>query len=148
VTDAGDNSLKRVDRATGAVLQTIGLGSGGVGYPVFDGTNLWIPCGDRVFVVRGVGGSTGTVPLGTVLAQLMGNGLNACFQAAFDGERICVANNGAGTVSLWKATDLSPITSFEIYPGRNSRSVCSDGVTFFVGMHDPIGPFDAQIIRF
>ena len=56
-------SLKRVDRSTGAVLQTIGL-SGNVGHPIFDGTNLWIPCAarrpDKVFVVRGVGGLVGT----------------------------------------------------------------------------------------
>jgi hypothetical protein len=111
VTDAGDASLNRVDRTTGAVLQTIAL-SGSVGHPVFDGTNLWIPCEgiaqqgvpDRVFVVRGVDGL-----LDTVLAQLTGNGLNGAFQAAFDGERICVTNAAGESVSLWKASDFSPI---------------------------------------
>ena len=81
------------------------------------------------------------MPLGKVLAQLMGNGLNACFQDAFDGERICVTNNNAGSVSLWKATDLSPITSVDCIGlcSLNPRGVCSDGVTFFVGMRNPTG---------
>jgi hypothetical protein len=136
VTDQGDISLKRVNTSTGAVLQTIPL-SGTVGFPVFDGTNLWIPCTgpDLVFVVRGVGGLTGTV-----LAQLTGNGLNGAFTAAFDGERICVTNAAAQSVSLWKATDLSPLgfislTSFPLNP----RGICSDGVDFFVGMRDQGG---------
>jgi hypothetical protein len=139
VTDQGDTSLKRVNTATGAVLQTIPL-SGNVGYPIFDGTNLWIPCGaqssvpDKVFVVRAVG-----VPplLGTVLAQLTGNGLNGSFLAAFDGERICVSNSNEQTVSLWKATDLSPIGSVTIVGSANftSAGVCSDGKTVFVGLH-------------
>jgi len=139
VTDAGDNSLKRVDTTTGGVIQTIAL-SGTVNHPVFDGTNLWIPSGDRVSVVRAVGGLAGTVPLGTVLATLTGNGLNGAFQAAFDGERICVTNASAQSVSLWKATDLSPITSVDLPFGPyNSRGVCSDGVTFFVGLRDQTG---------
>jgi hypothetical protein len=85
VTDAGDTSLKRVDTNTGAVLQTIAL-SGSVRYPVFDGTNLWIPCvgPDEVFVVRGVGGL-----VGTVLAELTGNGLNGPSQTAFEGADLC-----------------------------------------------------------
>ena len=147
VADAGDSSLKRVDTTSAAVLQTIPL-SGTVGHPVFDGTNLWIPCGDRMFVVRSVGGSTGTVPLGTVLAQLTGNGLNGAFAAAFDGERICVTNASAGGVSLWKATDLSPIGAVNALAfGYNPRGVCSDGVTFFVGLRDPMGG-SGSIVRF
>jgi hypothetical protein len=141
VTDAGDTSLKRVDMTTGAViLPTIPL-SGSVNHPVFDGTNLWIPCGalaqlmvpDKVFVVRAVGGLTGTI-----LAQLTGNGLNGAFQAAFDGERICVTNSAAQSVSLWKASDLSPITSVNIGGSSlfNPRGICSDGTTFFIGIRD------------
>jgi DNA-binding beta-propeller fold protein YncE len=145
VADAGDSSLKRVDTTTAAVLQTIPL-SGSVQHPVFDGTNLWIPCTgpDKVFVVRAVGGLTGTV-----LAQLTGNGLNMPFQAAFDGERICVTNAAAQSVSLWKASDLSPITSANILSSSsfNPRGVCSDGTTFFVGMRDQSGA-NGYIVRF
>jgi len=85
-----------------------------------------------------------------VLAQLTGNGLNGASQAAFDGERICVTNASAQSVSLWKATDLSPITSVEIgviSPGFNPRGVCSDGVTFFVGLRNPSGA-NGQIAHF
>lgn len=137
VTDQGDTSLKRVATTTGAVLQTIPL-SGTVGHPVFDGTNLWIPCSapDQVYVVRGVGGLTGTV-----LAQLTGNGLNGVSQAAFDGERICVSNVVAQSVSLWKASDLSPIGAVNIVLGTNynPRGICSDGTTFFIGLREQSG---------
>jgi len=139
VTDAGDNTLKRVDINNGSVLQTIPL-SGLIGHPVFDGTNVWVPCAgiaqlgvpDKVFVVRGVGGL-----VGTVLAELTGNGLNGPSQAAFDGERICVTNTAADSVSLWKATDLSPIVSVNLCLGcsvYHPRGICSDGTHFFVGM--------------
>ena len=137
VTDQGDSSLKRVDTTTGAVLQTIPL-SGVMQHPVFDGTNLWIPCTgpDQVYVVRAVGGLTGTV-----LAQLTGNGLNAPLQAAFDGERICVTNTAAQNVSLWKASDLSPIASVNVSNNGayNPRGICSDGTTFFIGMRNQGG---------
>jgi hypothetical protein len=132
VTDFGDASLKRVNTNTGTVVQTIPL-SGAVGHPVFDGTNLWIPCTgpDQVYVVRGVGGLTGTI-----LAQLTGNGLNGIKQAAFDGERILVPNDFGQTVSLWRASDLSPIGSVSIISDStyNPRGVCSDGTSFFIGM--------------
>jgi hypothetical protein len=110
-TGQGDTSLKRVDTTTGAILQTIPL-SGAIGFPAFDGTNLWIPCTgpDQVFVVRAVGGLTGTV-----LAELTGNGLDGGGLAAFDGERICVTNSAAQSVSLWKASDLSPLGAFNIW---------------------------------
>jgi hypothetical protein len=138
VTDTGDNSLKRVDTTSGAVLQTIPL-SGVVQHPVFDGTNLWIPCAgpDKVVVVRAVGGLTGTV-----LAQLTGNGLSGPFQAAFDGERICVTNTSNLSVSLWKASDLSPLGAFILIsnsPNHNPRGVCSDGTTFFIGLRHQFG---------
>jgi hypothetical protein len=137
VTDNGDASLKRVDTTTGAVLQTIAL-SGSVQTPIFDGTNLWIPCQapDQVYVVRAVG-----VLIGTVLAQLTGNGLNAPFTAAFDGERICVTNASAQSVSLWKASDLSPIATVNVSNNGayNPRGICSDGTTFFIGMRNQGG---------
>ena len=137
VTDQGDTSLKRVNTTTGAVVQTIPL-SGTVGFPIFDGTNLWIPCRvpDQVYVVRGLGGQ-----MGTVLAQLTGNGLNGGSLAAFDGERICVPNTAARTVSLWRASDLSPLGAFTLSgdTNLNPRGVCSDGTTFFVGMRHQLG---------
>jgi DNA-binding beta-propeller fold protein YncE len=145
VTDGGDTRLKRVDPTTGAVLQTIPL-SGTIGQPVFDGANLWIPCSgpDKVFVVRGVGGLTGTV-----LAELTGNGLDGAFTAAFDGERICVTNAAAQSISLWKASDLSPLGAVNIIgsnPTFSPRGICSDGTTFFVGLRQESG-FSGIITR-
>lgn len=141
VTDAGDSQLKLVNRFNGSLLQNISL-SGNLGHPIFDGTNLWIPSAatpagvpNQVFVVRAVGGL-----IGTVLATLTGNGLNGAFQAAFDGERICVTNALAPSVSLWKATDLTPIGSVVLAdPVFNSRGICSDGTTFFIGLRDQSG---------
>ncbi len=150
VTDGGDPalnnaSLKRVNPNTGAVLQTIPL-SGQAGQGVFDGTNLWIPCAaipqfsvpDKVFVVRATGGPP---LLGTILAELTGNGLDGAFTAAFDGERICVTNASGQSVSLWKASDLSPLGAFliTIFGTENPRGVCSDGITFFVGIRHQSG---------
>lgn len=131
VTDNGDASLKRVSTVNGTVLQTIPL-SGGVNFMVFDGANLWIPCQgpDQVYVVRAVGGLQGTI-----LAQLTGNGISQPTQAAFDGERILVTNYSSptNTVSLWNATDLSPIGAFDI-GGSNGlmNGACNDGISFWV----------------
>lgn len=134
ITDYGDASLKRVSTVNGSVLQTIPL-SGLPGYMVFDGANLWIPCQspDQVYVVRAVGALQGTV-----LAQLTGNGLSGPTEAAFDGERILVTNYSSpnNTVSLWQATDLSPIGAVDIEFGGGSnqlpRGACSDGISFWV----------------
>ena len=130
VTDRGDVALKDVDPATGLVVQSIPL-AGSVGYPTFDGENVWVPCSspDQIFVVRAVG------PLrGAVIAQLTGNGLNVPFQSGFDGERVLITNANSSTVTLWKATDLSPIAVAGIeFPGKTGCSgVCSDGINFWV----------------
>jgi hypothetical protein len=50
--------------------------------------------------------------------------------AAFDGQRVLVTNLG-GTLSLWKAGDLSPIGSFPIAPGTPNYA-CSDGISFWI----------------
>lgn len=67
---------------------------------------------------------------GTVLATLTGNGLNGPYEAAFDGERIMVTNLGADTVSLWRASDLTPLGSVSMGAGAGPHGVCSDGVNF------------------
>lgn len=95
--------------------------------PAFDGTNIWVPnhFDDSVTVVRAVGGLAGTV-----LATLSGNGLDGPDVAAFDGERILVTNF-EGSVSLWKATDLTPIDHVSI-SGVSGNGACSDGVNFWI----------------
>jgi hypothetical protein len=52
-------------------------------------------------------------------------------QAAFDGERILVTNSG-DFVSLWKATDLTPIGNFTMPTGSTPFGVCSDGINFWI----------------
>ena len=77
--------------SSGAIVQTVEVGSV-PGYPVFDGTNIWVPNTDAgtVTVVR--------ASTGAVLATLTGNGLSGPTTAAFDGERILVTNS-AGAAS-------------------------------------------------
>jgi len=126
VTDRGDNSLKKLDSA-GNISQTVTMGDSPA-FPVFDGTNIWVSClnSNSVTVVR--------ASTGIVLATLTGNGLSAPFQAAFDGERIMVTNQDGGVVSLWKASDLTPLGF--VSTGANSQpvGVCSDGLNFWISL--------------
>ena len=113
--------------ANGSILLSVNVGDN-PRYPAFDGTNIWVPnsSSDTVSVVRATGGLSGTV-----LATLSGNGLDGPEQVAFDGERILVTNTG-GSVSLWKATDLTPIGTFSTGAGTFPNGVCSDGVNFWI----------------
>jgi streptogramin lyase len=124
VTDFGDNSLKRLD-LNGNVTLTINVGVS-PNRPIFDGTNIWIPNtnSDSVTVVR--------ASTGMILATLTGNGLNVPWEAAFDGERILVTNFEGHSVSLWRATDLTPLGSFSTGANTNPSGACSDGLNFWV----------------
>src|ERR1700674_3172772 len=70
---------------------------------------------------------------GVVLATLTGNGLNLPWAAAFDGQRVLVTSLFA-RVSLFKATDLSPIGSFDIGFGNAPYQASSDGTNFFISV--------------
>jgi hypothetical protein len=148
VTDRGDNTLKRVDINDGSVLETTSLGANtNPSKMVFDGTNLWVPCygTNELLVVRATGGLRGTV-----LARLTGNGLSGPIQAGFDGERILVTNSLSGTdgsVSLWKATDLSFIGSVN-FNKPLPTGVCSDGQDFFITFHGSDAQTRGVLIRF
>jgi hypothetical protein len=109
----------------GAILQTVTLGSKPV-YPVYDGTNIWVPDygSSTVSVVRAA--------TGVVLASLTGNGINAPIGAAFDGERILVTQSMGDNVSLWKAADLTPLGFFSTGTGTIPHGVCSDGLNFWI----------------
>jgi hypothetical protein len=130
VTDLGDNTLKKLDpNGMGTVVQSVSVG-GAPRFPVFDGSNIWVPNSNdaSVSVVRARDGM--------VLATLTGNGLNGPVQAAFDGVRILVTNFGGGTLSLWNATDLTPIGNV-LLPGStnlNPWGACSDGINFWITM--------------
>src|SRR5262249_23356072 len=121
--------LHKLD-SSGAILQTLTFSSGG-GSPAFDGTNLWVPLGgDGLAVVRASSAA--------LLATLTGNGLNSPFSAAFDGQRVLVTNFSGGSVSLWKAADMTAAGSFPI--GSQPRGACSDGLNFWVTLHGVISP--------
>jgi hypothetical protein len=136
VADEGDDTLKKLD-ASGNVILSV---SGATGFPGFDGTNIWVPLAgsNSISVVRAIGELTGTV-----LATLTGNGLNSPRFAAFDGERILVTNPGNDSVSLWRASDLTPIGNFSVGAGTGPRGVCSDGLNFWITLQSA-----AKLARF
>jgi hypothetical protein len=127
VTDGGDQMLKKLD-SSGGVMLSVPVGNA-PSHPAFDGTNIWVPNGNSasVTVVRAVGQLAGTV-----LATLSGNGLNSPTQIAFDGERMLVTNQSGNSVSLWKASDLSPLGTFPTGGGTGPFGACSDGLNFWV----------------
>jgi DNA-binding beta-propeller fold protein YncE len=125
VTDSS-GGLKKLD-SNGNIILTVPVG-GGPSFPVFDGTNIWVPNlpDSTVSVVR--------ASTGVVLATLTGNGLSIPETAAFDGERILVTNSGNHSVSLWKSADLSPLGSVGTGPGTFPMGACSDGLNFWITM--------------
>jgi hypothetical protein len=125
VTDNGTRLLK-LD-SNGTILQTVTVGPAS-SFPAFDGANIWVPnasSGGSVSVVRASSGA--------VLATLTGNGLGSAFQAAFDGQRVMVTSSN-GSLSLWKAADLTPLGSLATGPGTTPIGVCSDGINFWIAL--------------
>lgn len=133
VVDIGDNHLKRVDVSNGLVLESISVGNQPRNL-LFDGTNIWVSnaLSDSITIVRAIGNLRGTV-----LATLTGNGLSFPLAMAFDGERVLVCDNGNSSVSLFKASDFSPISNLSLGSGVGApTSVCSDGVNFWIGVQN------------
>jgi hypothetical protein len=124
--------VRRVDPGTGAVLENITVGFSPSDL-LFDGANLWVSCSfsDRITVIRAVGGLRGTV-----IQTITGNGLDSPAGMAFDGERVLVVNTGggagAGSVSLFKAADFTPLGSLSIGGNSYPNAACSDGVNFWI----------------
>jgi DNA-binding beta-propeller fold protein YncE len=138
MTDAGGGGkLLKLDSA-GTILQTVTLG-GAPFHPIFDGANIWVPNNSlaSVAVVRASNGA--------ILATLTGNGLGAPAAAAFDGQRVLVTNSleGADSVSLWNAADLSPIGSFGTGASTTPFGACSDGINFWITLNSA-----GQLARF
>jgi len=135
ITDIGDGKIKKLD-SNGNILMSITLPDGVLGplFPAFDGTNIWVPCATYHLIVMRVTG-----PLaGTVLATFAGpgNGLHDPLQAAFDGERILVTNRTGNSVSLWQASDLTPLGFFPTGAGTTPFGACSDGLNFWITLED------------
>jgi hypothetical protein len=126
VTDRGPipGNLLKLD-SNGNIIQTVPVGDT-PGFPVFDGTNIWVPnhTSNSITVVR--------ASTGAIIATLTDNGLGGPISAAFDGERILITSFDGATVSLWKATSLTPIGS--VYTGLDTRpyGACSDGLNFWI----------------
>ena len=93
---------------------------------------------NAVYVVR--------ASTGEKIAVLTGNGLNGPPYAAFDGERVLVTKVNGHSVSLWKATDLTPLSGGLIAPSGNFEqptNVCSDGLSFWISF-----AATNQVVRF
>ena len=128
VSYSGESKLKKLD-SSGTALLSVTVGASPLS-PVFDGTNIWVPSftDNTVSVVRAKGAQAGTI-----LATLSGNGLDSPRQTAFDGERILVVN-ASGSVSLWRATDFSPLGNVSTGGTSSPEGACSDGVNFWIAM--------------
>lgn len=141
MTDISAGTLLKLD-ANGGVLQSVPLGNAPY-YPVFDGANIWVTqlVGDSVSVVQ--------ASTGIVIATLTGNGLLGPSQAAFDGERILVTDQGhfrggdPTGVSVFRAADLTPLGFFAT-PGNSPVGACSDGTNFWISF----GGDEGRIGRF
>jgi hypothetical protein len=135
VTDITAQTLMKLN-ANGSIAQTINVGVRPLSL-VFDGTNIWVAnaMSSSVTVVR-VKDATGA-PLASafVLATLTGNGLSAPNAVAFDGERILIANL-SDSVSMWKASDLTPLGSFSTGANSSPSGACSDGLNFWITLTD------------
>jgi hypothetical protein len=65
-------------------------------------------------------------------ATLTGNGLSGPLSAAFDGERILITLFDGNGVSLWRATDLTPLGNGSTGASTLPYGACSDGLNFWV----------------
>lgn len=128
VSDGGDNKLKRVDPSNGSVLENISVG-GSANKLLFDGLNIWVSnfSSQDITIVRATGGLRGSV-----LATLSGNGLDGPYGMAFDGERVLVCNYNNNSVSLFKATDVTPIGNLSTGANSHPEAARSDGVNFWI----------------
>jgi hypothetical protein len=130
VVDQGADALYRVSPADGVILETLPMGAiNSSAIPAFDGSNIWVPVSNELKVV-----STSTPA--QVLATLTGNGLGNFNRAvAFDGERMMVINQSGRSVSLWKATSLTPLGSLNLGAGMLPNGLCSDGLHFWIAVN-------------
>jgi hypothetical protein len=128
VTDLVAGTLLKLDK-NGNILQTVTVGQE-PNFPASDGENIWVPNvgSNSVTVVQA---STGNVV--ATISQDDTNLLNSPSAVTFDGERMLVTNaNGAGSVTVFKAADLSFIANVTIGSGAIPFGACSDGINFWV----------------
>lgn len=130
VTDFEAGTLLELD-GDANVVRTVAVGKNPM-YPVFNGTNIFVPCfgDDAIAVVRAAKGA--------LVAKISGNGLNGPESVAFDGQRILATNFLGGTVSVWKSTNLSPLGTISMGADSFPTFVCSDGVDFFITLESGV----------
>jgi DNA-binding beta-propeller fold protein YncE len=129
VTDNAAGKLLKLN-AAGAILQTVIVGSF-PNHPVFDGTNIWVlNYGSNSITV--VQASSGNV-VATINADSK-NLLSGPVAASFDGTRILVTNFG-GSVTVFKAADLSLIANVSTGAGSSPFGACGDGIDFWVTLN-------------
>jgi len=124
VTDFKAGKLFELD-SNGAIVRTVAVGATPM-YPVFDGTNIFVPrfSDNAVSVVRAA--------TGVQLPDLTGNGLAGPEAASFDGRRILITNFAGDSVSVWKAANLKAIGTSSTGVDSFPTSACSDGLNFWV----------------
>jgi YVTN family beta-propeller protein len=137
-TGASIELVKIVPPGIIAARVPVGNGAGGI---IFDGTNIWVTnfFENTVTVIR--------ASTASVLATLSGNGLDGPSSLAFDGERILAVNKTGKSVSLWKATDLSPLGSVIISETETLGGACSDGLNFWITLSESPGGIN-HLLRF
>jgi hypothetical protein len=143
VSDPGDDQLKKLN-ANGTIALSVAVGSDPF-FPVFDGMNIWAPnkLSGSVTVVRVKDSQGNPLAQPFVLATLTGNGLDFPVSATFDGQRILVTNQNGNSLSLWKATDLTPLGFVSTGAGTGPLGACSDGINFFITLNGT-----GQLVRF
>ncbi|HKA35601.1 MAG TPA: hypothetical protein VKH43_02215 [Thermoanaerobaculia bacterium] len=133
VTEFQSGLLKKVG-PSGAVLQTVTLEKD-IGRPAFDGANLWVPTFNQaVLIVRAADGR--------LVTKLRENELIGPSIAAFDGRRMLIWNADFSAISLWRASDMTPIGAVAP-PSDVVTDICSDGLHFWLAL-----PNAGQIARF
>jgi hypothetical protein len=132
LVDTGANKLFKLN-ADGSIAQAINVGTLPT-FPLFDGTNIWVPNynSNSVTVVRVKDANGAPLANAFVLATLTGNGLENPLVAAFDGEQVLVSNPAHDIVSLWKASDLTPLGSLATGIDTHPSGICSDGLNFWI----------------
>jgi hypothetical protein len=123
VTEFAAPEISKVD-LNGNVLLSLPTGLG-PSRPVYDGVNIWVPNfnSSTVTVIRVTDSQGNPLASPFVLATLANNGLDRPGAMAFDGQRILATNQIGNSVSLWRATDLSPLGTFSVRLQRWERVV-------------------------
>ena len=65
-------------------------------------------------------------------ARFTPDGESVVYSAAFEGQRMLVANAFGSRLTLWKASDLTQLGALDMTPAGGVKDICSDGAGFWV----------------